>query len=243
MTQNVTAQFVTVKSLDSKLERLERSHRTKLKDVHRDSRASYAKRLEAPLKDVLPLIWRSRTRLFVNYKSSCTWDPATGEGRSYNWYSLSRVIKGQLVLNGYSYSSCTCKHRNALGKLFDLLKLPYVTIESPQGLQDGPGALRYALETWAQASIAETHARSKYPKHVQAKLERLKLTAKLYGLRVPSLKRALKAAELERTERLAQARGRAALKREHDRAQTPEFSASAPKLESVSNVVQLRGVS
>lgn len=109
-------------------------------------------------------------RTFENYKNSCGFDPATGEGHSYGWYSLSKVIKGKLVLNTYNYSSMTVKHISKFCTLFNQLGLTYIKVNAPQGLQN--------LDV-AKNLVINKYARKPWDGHTEAQ-ERLLANARAY---------------------------------------------------------------
>jgi hypothetical protein len=75
------------------------------------------------------------SRLRQYKASNLTFNPETGEGRSYEWYSIARKFDGVLVLNAYAYSKTTARHATKLRGLFRSLGLEWVEIEAPQGLQ------------------------------------------------------------------------------------------------------------
>ena len=55
---------------------------------------------------------------------------------SYDWYELAKRINGTMVLNSYGYSNSTTKHCYKIRRLFGDLKIQYVSIQAPRGLQD-----------------------------------------------------------------------------------------------------------
>ena len=83
----------------------------------------------------------------------------TLEGRSYAWYSISRVIKGQLILNTYHYSSMTGKHISKLRQLFAQLNIEYKSLDAPQGLQDLERAMAYSQENFGRDYVAAKYSR------------------------------------------------------------------------------------
>ncbi len=57
-------------------------------------------------------------------------------GHSYDWYEITKQIKGFVVLNTFSYSSSTAKHVGKLHSVLKMLGISYKEIEAPKGLQD-----------------------------------------------------------------------------------------------------------
>lgn len=85
------------------------------------------------------------SRLNMYKASNLTFDPATGEGRSYEWYSIARNFDGVLVLNTYAYSNTTARHVSKLRGLFHSLGLVYSEIEAPLGLQNLEAAKKLVI--------------------------------------------------------------------------------------------------
>lgn len=83
------------------------------------------------------------SKIYKNYNGNCTFDPATMEGRSYQWWSMVRRI-GQLnVFNSYRYSVTTAKHQRETRRLIESLGIQiHADIEAPGGLQDLDSAIR-----------------------------------------------------------------------------------------------------
>ena len=89
--------------------------------------------------------------------ANCDFDPRSGLGHSYNWYEITKVIGRTLVLNTYAYSNCTAIHVSKLRALLNQLKLDYITIDAPGGLQDIQSAMVFNVDC-----IAEIHVKNKY---------------------------------------------------------------------------------
>lgn len=85
------------------------------------------------------------SRLKQYKASNLTFDPATGEGESYDWYVISRNFDGVLVLNTYAYSNTTARHVSKLRALFHSLGLVYSEIEAPLGLQNLEAAKKLVI--------------------------------------------------------------------------------------------------
>lgn len=227
-----------VPNLDAKLKRLARAHEKKLigyadaakkqaknaTDRHNWS-FQYLKRAEKPLEDLLPLKFKKRARVFENYKASCGFNPANGWGHSYRWYELTKVIRGKLVLNTYNYSSCTTKHVAQVRRLLDLLKVDYVSIEAPRGLQDLEAATLRTAEVIARAAVENKYAR-KPSKYSAERAKTLLESSKAIGLKVTQarLKTALDKAEADRTARLEKQRTKRALAKQQAKASTPNLA-------------------
>lgn len=75
-----------------------------------------------------------------NVKFDCTTQVST----SYDWWLVTRRVKGQMLFNWYSYSSSTRKHQHKLCSLLRELGIKIdLEIQSPRGLQDLEGAITY----------------------------------------------------------------------------------------------------
>lgn len=59
----------------------------------------------------------------------------TLEGRSYDWYVISKQFGSMVVVNTYNYSSTTVKHYWKIRKQLQGLGHNVITLEAPQGLQ------------------------------------------------------------------------------------------------------------
>jgi hypothetical protein len=57
-------------------------------------------------------------------------------GTSYSWYWLVHNFNGVVVLNTYRYSVTTAKHVSKVRSLLRELGVNYLTLESPEGLQN-----------------------------------------------------------------------------------------------------------
>ena len=123
------------------------------------------------------------SRLQVYKASNLTFNPATGEGRSYDWYSIARRFDGVQVLNTYRYSVTTGKHIRKLENLFSDLRLECLFIEAPRGLQDLDAAIEFyrdkiaTLETEIKkprTNKAKNEERKEQIKHFQAMIKTIK---------------------------------------------------------------------
>jgi len=143
--------------------------------------------------------WRARSRQFRNSTGSLCFDPVTGKGHSYDWYCISQVIKGELYLNTYSYSSTTRRQVSQLHSLFRQLKVKYREIEAPLGLQNLEAIKSHALSEFGKLTVENTYAISQGTNalyHIERAREiGLTFTRK-------ELKAAAEAAELARKARL-----------------------------------------
>lgn len=79
------------------------------------------------------------------YKASnVSFNPATNIALSYDWYQLTRVINGTMILNKYVYSNSTAKHVYKVRQLLaDLGRPVHLVIEAPKGLQDLGAAISH----------------------------------------------------------------------------------------------------
>lgn len=103
------------------------------------------------------LKYRPRLKYFKNGEKS-GFDPMTGLGHSYDWYDLTRVFKGKLVLNTYRYSMQTCRHISDMRGLFEEMGLKYIEVEAPRGLQNLDAAYTHLVNELGRATIAKSHA-------------------------------------------------------------------------------------
>lgn len=74
--------------------------------------------------------------IYKNSTGSLELNMSTKHATSCGWYSLLKKFGNILVLNTYSYSSTTNKHKNEIWSLLDQKYIDFVTLEAPQGLQD-----------------------------------------------------------------------------------------------------------
>lgn len=66
----------------------------------------------------------------------CTFNPDTLEAYSYDWWLFTKVIKGKLLFNNYSYSSATTRHQFEVRHLLKEMGLEiYLEVEVSRGLQ------------------------------------------------------------------------------------------------------------
>ena len=82
-------------------------------------------------------------RLGIYKSSNVTFDPVTCQGYSYKWYRLVDKIGNTVVLNTYSYSNTTIRHIYKVRRVLEDLRIQYVEIEAPAGLQNLEDALEY----------------------------------------------------------------------------------------------------
>lgn len=161
------------------------------------------------LQDIekLPLRYLKKRNVFVNYKESCAFDPVTGDGHSYRWYALTKVINGVLVLNTYSYSNQTAKHVSKVRSLLKLLGVKFVEVQAPKGLQDLDAAQLYIARLYGRAVIEKKYARKPSNWAIDSALLQIKNGEKI-GMRFTkyTLAKAVRAAETERRERLDRAK-------------------------------------
>lgn len=204
-----------IKNLQTKLARIEKKHKAsclkwaKESDNKYGMRDRYLKRASRALADVLPLRYLKRRNVFVNYKESCAFDPVSGEGHSYRWYALTRVIKGRLVLNTFSYSNQTAKHVRKVESLLDLLGAKYLRVQAPRGLQNKDDAAAYGAELIGKATVKLKYARIKRKYSMTLAKANLATLSKI-GIRVTKaqIKAAIETAEADRAGKLQRQRER-----------------------------------
>lgn len=170
----------------------------------------------------------SRLGVFKNSRNTMGFDPVSLEGHSYGWWVMTRSIKGQVILNTYSYSNQTAKHINKARRILSLLGIPFKTLESPRGLQDLEGAARHHAY-----SLAEIELKNQYKRRgsrdwsTQTHVKALN-TLKQLGIKVTKslLTETQQLAILHRQQRLTRQRERAAILRNRARVKfidaTPE---------------------
>lgn len=159
---------------------------------------------EVPTRYNFPVKYFSRLHEFKG--SNFGFDPMTGDGHSYRWYALTKVIKGNLVLNAYGYSNQTCNHRNELSSLFRKLGIKYLELEAPRGLQNLDSAMVYCTMEEAREIVRTKYARDKKGSASRIKYwEDQRLYLKSLGIKGSSkaaLAGAVQAAESERRSKL-----------------------------------------
>lgn len=155
------------------------------------------------IKNVTDLKYQTRLNYFTNYKDSCGFNPETCEAHSYRWYSLARRIKGVQVLNSYRYSNQTSKHISKMRDVFSKLKIKYVELDAPRGLQDLDSALTFVANSLATAIVAHKYARIKYTYQINNFTAQAAILKK-FGKRLTKklLKKAIADAECYRRSRL-----------------------------------------
>jgi hypothetical protein len=154
------------------------------------------------LKSGLSVEYRPRLKIFKD--RNVDFDPVSQLGHSYHWYLITKSIKGKLVLNSYHYSSQTTGHYYALRNLFKDLKLKYVTIEAPSGLQDLDSSVNHYLYQIGKETVAMKHSRN--PKPYKARIrslnKELRLAKQLGGKAGSTLKEVILKCEQERRSKL-----------------------------------------
>jgi len=103
--------------------------------------------------------YKKTKRIFKT--SKCDFNPLTGLGHSYDWYELTKVIKGKLVVNTYRYSRTTNKHIDRVKSLITDLGLKFIEVQAPRGLQDLDNALAYTIREYQEELLKVKHSRDK----------------------------------------------------------------------------------
>jgi len=137
-------------------------------------------------------------------RANLEFNPLNGRGHSYDWYEITKVIRGKLVLNTFRYSVTTQKHVRLLQRLLDSLGLKYMSIEAPNGLQNLDTAASHHVVLLAEATVKNKYARIKTPKLIKQLEKSLALCISL-GAKLEkrdSLKAHIAQCESERAERL-----------------------------------------
>lgn len=103
--------------------------------------------------------YRKTMYKFVTARSEI--DLLNETGNSYGWWVMFKRINGVLVLNNFNYSSSTCKHISKAAQCLWQLKIKFIRIEAPQGLQDLDRAKSHVAYLVAKALVADKYARKK----------------------------------------------------------------------------------
>lgn len=155
-------------------------------------------------KHSMALKYMTRLKLFKGCNGKLDFNPLTGLGHSYTWYEISKVIKGQLVLNTYGYSMTTSGHVNTLRSLFSQLGLKYLEVHAPRGLQDLDLCRDTMIENYAKTIVQNKYKRNKLSTK-QLKDERNKIDQlKKLGIKFSEkqVKNAIEVAEIRRLTKL-----------------------------------------
>ena len=84
------------------------------------------------------------TRLNQYKVQNLVFYPDIGKAVSYDWYDIAKKINGKWVINDYSYSITTLKHRSKIISLFYNLGIEIDHhIEAPRGLQNLSDAISW----------------------------------------------------------------------------------------------------
>lgn len=209
--------------LDKKLKELATTYkRSQLKrareclaDAKGDSReyylkrsAEYATRADQAIKHCTTLSWGPKRGTFKGSNGKLTFDPISGEGRSYDWYSIAKVVKGVQLVNNYAYSVTTSGHASSIRSLLTELGIKFEIVEAPKGLQDLDQATNYHVIELERALLKESHKRTKvrsdrWYRGSQYHTKALKVLAKLgYKPTKAQLSNAKRGAEAERAAKL-----------------------------------------
>lgn len=157
----------------------------------------------------LPLAFRKTTGKFVNSRGTTGIDLVNETGHSYDWWVMLKRINGKLVLNSFNYSSCTQKHISKARSVLNKLKVSFIEVPAPQGLQDLERATTHIIDNYSKAIVAEKYARIKSNYQSKSVAKELSNLAKL-GIKVKSvdLTRSVNKAEVERRSDLDHAKAR-----------------------------------
>ena len=121
-----------------------------------------------------------RSNLFKG--SNVDFNPTTYLGHSYNWYELTKLIDGIVVLNNYRYSPSTGKHVNKVWRVLRLLGIKFIELEAPAGLQDLNIAKQHALTKYSAELVRAKYARIKCKSWEMRRAERNLKTLKRLGI-------------------------------------------------------------
>jgi hypothetical protein len=113
------------------------------------------------------MIYRPRLKIFKTGNGKLKFDPATGTGVSYNWYDITRRFGKVQVLNNYRYSATTSKHIRQTSSLLESLKIDYVKIEAPNGLQSLSLAIEFYNDKIVKLTAEINKPRSQKKKNIE----------------------------------------------------------------------------
>jgi len=116
-----------------------------------------------------------RLKIYKSGGGKNTYDPVTGEARSYRHWTYAVCIKGKIVFNGYSYSHTTSRHQQACLSLFHKLnKKVSLYVSMPDSLSQFENcALKYIYKEIFNLEIAIKRKNSRKIKNIE-RLSRIK---------------------------------------------------------------------
>lgn len=169
------------------------------------------------LKAPFSLDWRPRLGVFKGCNGKLTFDPVERVGYSYfNGYEIVKEIDGIVILNTYGYSTTTSMHVGVIRSLLEELGIKYQEIQAPKGLQYLNRALEEHVYLLATSTVRAKYARNpdKFKPSVQYNLKALALLEKLGHKASQAMhNNATACAEMSRTNSLAEARRKSALRK------------------------------
>lgn len=212
--------LMTEKQLDAKIARLEKNERMQCKrkltlelKKPKTERSDYTIRhcqrgIAKPLLNIFYLPYKKRKKYFNNNRN-CSFNPLTGNGDSYCWYALTKVIKGKLVLNTYHYSQQTSGHIYDVTNVMEKLGLKFIRVDAPRGLQDLESARQHIAYKYESELLRLKHARKPYFGTLNSYKKQFKVLKQL-GFPITQKLLKNKAAEVltERNARLANAKAK-----------------------------------
>ena len=155
--------------------------------------------------------YMKRAGIFKGNNGNCVFNPETGVAHSYDWYRLADRINGVQVLNTFSYSNQTAKHRGKVADTMHQLGIQFIGIEAPRGLQNLDEAFVHLLSEYGDRTIELKYARIKSSssrRHrrswVLGQIENLKMVSLKHRNKFTkkALAVSVKAAEVRRRQRL-----------------------------------------
>ncbi len=181
--------------------------------------------------------YRPRLKLYKDSSGNNTYNPATGQAYSYNWWRYVDRVKGKIVFNDFSYSKTTNKHQwDAKSLLKELgVKIDYF-LNVPRGLQSvtKDSVLKLIFEAYLTDIKAERS--HKYKKTHVSEIPNIIKAAKLYGIKITKqdLAKTKKLALLDDENRRLKARIEAKVYRDNLKAVKAKFQTELNSTDAIS---------
>lgn len=112
------------------------------------------------------LAWKPRKGVYSNSNGTCTFNPISLEGLSYDWWLVVRKVGPYVLFNDYRYSTTTSGHQRMLRGLLEELGIQISHhVEAPGGLQDLERAAEYhasQADYWSRRAVTGRSRKSTY---------------------------------------------------------------------------------
>lgn len=111
-------------------------------------------------------------RLNVYKASNVEFNPETNTALSYDWYEVTKKIKGKIIFNRFNYSPTTIKHKYKIKYLLNSLNIKIDhEIEAPKGLQNLGESLKYYDKKIEELRVLINRHRSLKRKNIERQKE------------------------------------------------------------------------